>query len=151
MATVKDEINSIYDFLKTMYSTATIARQDVPSQPTANTFVIRSQYESTTKETALSALSGREYQLIYYGTSSLDALAKKDEIAKALLNADYAIQIRGSDRYIRVRGFNFGTVYTSANGVPYIFGVMQTESRDARELPTYKTVAGIDTSVKQGE
>jgi hypothetical protein len=145
--TVIDEINSIYDYVKAMYPTETIARQDVPKEPTANTFVIVSQNNDIKTETSVSYVNDREVQLIYYGSSSVDVLTKMSELSQKLNNDEKLIPLRGSSRYIRVKGFNFGSVFQSQSGIPYSIAVMQTETREARDLPTYDQITAVNITV----
>ena len=119
----------------------------VPQEPAANTFVIVSQYSDIKTETGASYVNDREFQLIYYGTSSVDVLTKMNELSQKLNNDEKLIPIRGSSRYIRVKGFNFGSVFKSQSGIPYSIAVMQTETREARDLPTYDQITAVNTTV----
>lgn len=150
--TLINELNSIYDYLHDMYPTATIVRQDVPASPVADTFVIVSQYTDIKTETGASFLNDREFQLIYYGASSAAVITKFDELTTKEKNGQFVIPLRGSSRYIRVKGFSYGSVFaTQAGTLKYAIAVMQTETRDARELPTYETIQAVATTVTQKE
>lgn len=150
--TLINELNSIYDYLHDMYPTATIVRQDVPASPVADTFVIVSQYTDIKTETGASFLNDREFQLIYYGASSATVFARFDELTTKVKNGQFVIPLRGSSRYIRVKGFSYGSVFaTQAGTLKYAIAVMQTETRDARELPTYETIQAVATTVTQKE
>jgi hypothetical protein len=144
---VVNEINSVYDFVKAQYPTSTIARQDVPKEPSPNTFVVRAQHSDSKTETRASFINSREFQLIYFGTNSVDVLTKVDELNRLFLNDKFAIPIRDSLRYIRVKGFSFGTALKSAGGVDYVIGVLQTETREARDLPTYEKIMSVNSTV----
>jgi hypothetical protein len=130
-----------------MYPTSIIARQDVPSSPVASTFIIRSQYNPTGVETSVTNIHSREYQLIYYGSSSVDVLTQFDAIDHAIQNSRMMIPLRSSSRFIRVKGFYYGTVYTSASGVPYSIGVLQTETRDLMDIPETEKIMAVNTTV----
>lgn len=147
--TVIDEINSVYDYVKAMYPTASIARQDVPQEPAANTFVIVSQYSDIKTETGASYVNDREFQLIYYGTSSVDVLTKMSELSRKLNNDEEIIPLRRSSRYIRVKGFSYGSVFKSQSGIPYSIAVMQTETREARDLPTETKISDVSVTTKE--
>jgi hypothetical protein len=140
---VVNELNSIYDFLKAAYPTAALERQDVPESPKANSFVVRLQYNDTQTETRYSYRNSREFQLIYFGKSSMDVLSKVDELSRLFNNGQFAIPIRDSLRYIRVKGFSFTTPFKSASGVNAVIAVMQTETREARDLEAYEKVASL--------
>lgn len=145
--TLLNEINSIYDYLHAQYPTATISRQDVPAEPVANTFVVASQYNNIKNETNVSHVNDREFQLIYFGSSSVDVITKMDEIATKLKNDRNIIPIRSSLRYIRVKGFSYGSVFTSQSGVKYAIAVMQAETRDIRELPDYEKIMTVNPTI----
>ena len=140
---VVSELNSIYDFLKAAYPTATVERQDVPESPKADLFVVRLQHNETQTETRASYRNDREFQLIYFGKSSVDVLTKVDELSRLFNNGRFAIPIRGSLRYIRVKTFSFTTPFKSASGINAVIAVLQTETREARDLPTYEKIAQV--------
>ncbi|MGC4375803.1 hypothetical protein WD019_02510 [Fictibacillus sp. Mic-4] len=143
-----NELNSVYDVIKSMYPTSTIARQDVPTSPVANTFVVRVQYDNSETETRLTFKNDREFQLIYFGSSSMDVLTKIDELNRLFLNDKIAIPIRGSLRYMRVKGFSFGTPAKSSSSVDYVIGVLQTETREARDQETYEKITNVNLTIK---
>jgi hypothetical protein len=142
-----NEINSICDFIKAKYPTAKIKQQDVPTQPVANTFVVRIQYNNSQTETRNSYVNSREFQIYYFGTSSVDVATKADELNRLFLNEQMVIPIRGSLRYIRVKAFSFGAPTVSASGVNLSLGVLQTETREARDLPTYEQINSVGVTV----
>ena len=146
---VVNELNSIYDFLKATYSTATIERQDVPGIPVANSFVVRLQYNDTQTETRFSYRNDREFQAIYFGKSSVDVLIKVDELSRLFNNGNFAIPIRDSLRYIRVKGFSFTAPFKSASGVDAVIAVMQTETREARDFETYEKIMSVNAGIKE--
>jgi hypothetical protein len=142
-------LNSIYDFLKTAYPTATIERQDVPELPVANSFVVRLQYNDTQTETRYSYRNDREFQLIYFGKSSVDVLTKVDELSRLFNNGKFVIPIRDSLRYIRVKGFSFTTPFKSASGVNAVIAVIQTETREARDFEAYEKIMSVNAGIKE--
>lgn len=144
---VVNELNSIYDMLKGAYPTAGIERQDVPEVPVANTFVVRLQNNDTQTETRATYRNDREYQLIFFGSSSVDVLTKVDELSRLFNNGKFAIPIRESLRYIRVKAFSFTTPFKSASSVDAVIAVIQTETREARDLPTYEKIMSVNTTV----
>jgi hypothetical protein len=147
--TVIDEINSIYDYVKAMYPVASIARQDVPQEPAAGTFVILSQDNDIKTETSVSYVNDREFKLVYYGTSSVDVLTKMSELSRKLNNDEKLIPLRGSSRYIRVKGFSYGPVFKSQGGIPYSIASMQAETREARDLPTETKISDVSVATKE--
>lgn len=152
MVTLLNEINSIYDYLHTQYPMATIARQDVPASPIANTFVIVSQYSDIKTETSVSFLNDREFQLIYFGASSVDVITTMDNLTIKAKTDQFVIPIRGSSHCIRVKGFSYGSVFaTQAGTLKYAIAVMQTETRDMRELPEYEKIMTVNSAVKNEE
>jgi hypothetical protein len=146
---VVNELNSVYDYLKSLYPTATIERQDVPSEPKPNTFVVRLQDNESKSETSLTHINAREFQIIYFGSSSVDVLTKADEIDRKLNNDQKVMPIKGSLRYIRVKAFSFSTPFKTASNINGIIGVLQTETREARDLPTYQKIMSVNLTVKE--
>lgn len=146
---VINEINSIYEYLKTAFPTATIERQDVPSEPKPDTFVVRVQDNESKSETSLTQLNTREFQIIYFGSSSVDVLTKVDEFGDKLKNDQRVIPIKGSLRYIRVKAFSFSTPFKTASNINAVIGVIQTETREARDLPTYTKINSVNPTVKE--
>lgn len=146
---VVNELNSIHDYLKTLFPTATIERQDVPNEPKPNTFVVRTQDNESKAETSLTHVNAREFQLIYFGSSSVDVLTKVDEFDRKLNDNRRVIPIKGSLRYIRVKAFSFGATFKSASNVSAVIGVIQTETREARDLPTYQKIMSVNVAVKE--
>ncbi|WP_061564899.1 hypothetical protein [Heyndrickxia coagulans] len=150
--TLINELNSIYDYLHDMYPTATIVRQDVPASPVADTFVIVSQYTDIKTETGASFLNDREFQLVYYGASSAAVFTRFDDLETKAKNGQFVIPLRGSSRYIRVKGFSYGSVFATQTGtLKYAIAVMQTETRDMRELPEYEKIMTVNSAVKNEE
>lgn len=146
---VINELNSIYEYLKALFPTATIERQDVPATPVPNTFVVRMQDNESKSETSLTRLNSREFQLIYFGTSSVDVLTKVDEFDRVMNNDRKVIPIKESLRYIRVKAFSFGTPFKTASNVNGIIGVIQTETREARDLPTYEKITSVKPAIEE--
>jgi len=146
---VVNELNSIYEYLKALFPTATIERQDVPSTPTPNTFVVRTQDNESRSETSLTQINAREFQLIYFGNSSVDVLTKADEFGDSLKNNRRVIPIKESLRYIRVKAFNFGTPFKTASNINGIIGVIQTETREARDLPIEQKITSVSPTVQE--
>jgi hypothetical protein len=146
---VINEINSIYEYLKTSFPTATIERQDVPSEPKPNTFVVRLQFNENKTETSLTDRNDREFQIIYFGNSSVDVLTKIDEFELTLNNDRKIIPINESLRYIRVKAFSFSAPFKTASNINAVIGVIQTETREARDLPTYEKINSVNTAVEE--
>jgi hypothetical protein len=141
---VINEINSIRDVLLTVYPSPTVVhRQDVPTTPTANSFVVRLMNDTTDTETRFSTRSEREYQIVYFGSSSVDVLTKIETLSRKFLNKNAVIPIKGSLRYMRVEGFSFGMPFKSSSGVDAVIGVMQTTTRTARDQDQYEKMAEV--------
>jgi hypothetical protein len=131
------------------YPTAKVERQDVPESPKANSFVVRLQYNDTQTETRYSYRNDREFQLIYFGKSSVDVLTKVDELSRLFNNGTFCIPIRDSLRYIRVKGFSFTTPFKSASGVNAVIAVIQTETREARDFEAYEKIMSVNAGIKE--
>ncbi|MDR7001563.1 hypothetical protein [Neobacillus niacini] len=107
------------------------------------------QYNDTQTETRFSYRNDREFQLIYFGKSSVDVLTKVDELSRLFNNGNFAIPIRDSLRYIRVKGFSFTTPFKSASGVNAVIAVLQTETREARDFETYEKIMSVNAGIKE--
>jgi hypothetical protein len=48
-----------------------------------------------------------------------------------------------------VKAFSFGTPFKTASNVNGIIGVIQTETREARDLPTYEKITSVNPTVEE--
>lgn len=139
---VVDELQSVVDFIKAMFPTANVIKQNPPSTPTPNTFVARLLSSDTDSETLYHMRRSRDYQIVCYGSHPSDVLAKMDAIERKTIN-DIVIPIKGSLRYISVGGFSFSMPFKTESGVDAVIGILQTEVREARDQATYEKIMQV--------
>lgn len=139
---VGNELQSVVDFVKTMYPTAKIIKQNVPSTPAPSVFAIRLLTSDTESETLYHMRRNRDYQIVYYGANVEDVLTKIDVLERKAMN-NIVIPITGSLRYIRVEGFSFGMPFKTESGVDIAIGVLQTTVREARDQKTYDKIMHV--------
>jgi hypothetical protein len=145
---VINEVNSVGDFVKTQFPTVNVVKQNVPTAPVPNTFVVRVLRDQRSTELLYSMLVERDYQFVYFGTDAGDVLTKMDDLSRATMNNQIVIPITGSLRYIRVEGFNFSQPFKTEGGVDAIIGVMQTQVREARDQATFEKIMHVYNNVQ---
>lgn len=145
---VGNELQSVVDFVKTMYPTAKIIKQNVPSTPAANTFVIRLLTSDTESETLYHMRRNRDYQVVYYGSNVEDVITKLDAVERKTMN-NLVIPITGSLRYIRVEGFSSSMPFKTESGVDVALGVLQTTVREARDQKTYDKIMHVYARIER--
>jgi hypothetical protein len=139
---VANDMQSVADFIKTIYPTANVIKQNVPTTPTPNTFVVRLLSSDTESETLYHMRRTRDYQIVYYGSNVSDVLTKVDEIERKSMN-DLVIPINGTLRYLRVIGASFGMPMKTESNIDVVLGVLQTEVREARDQATYDKIINV--------
>ncbi|MFE4202140.1 hypothetical protein [Aneurinibacillus aneurinilyticus] len=145
---VGNELQSVVDFVKTMYPKAKIIKQNVPSTPSANTFIVRLLTSDTESETLYHMRRNRDYQIVYYGTTVEDVLTKIDVLERKAMN-NLLIPITGSLRYIRVEGFSSSMPFKTESGVDVAIGVLQTTIREARDQKTYDKIMHVYARIER--
>lgn len=150
-----NELESVLTYIRDIYDDSRYERQNVPTSPQANTFVIRFQNARTQAETALTYVDIREWQIIYIsGTKSSDVaevLTRMNGIKRHTAGAfRQVIPINdGSLRYMRVGSFSFGQPFKLENGNHAIIGVLTTEVRKARDFPSYEKIMKAGVNLKE--
>jgi hypothetical protein len=136
------DIESIEQYVQPLFPTTTIYLQFVPSQPTANSLSIRFQIGNTETETAYHMARNREYQIVYFGASNIDVLAKMDALDRKL-NNDLLIPIKDSLRYLRVESFSLTQPFKTENGIDAMIGVLSVTVREARDQQQYEKIMNV--------
>ena len=134
MADIVTEIESLRDFVvdTTLYSR--IWMQTMSAKYTAGELSIRFTGGGTASETGYHYRLDREYQFVYFGTSELDCIRKGTALQRKL-NSKHAIQLKGSERYIRVGPFSLSQPFKTEGGEVFaIIGMLQAELREVRPL-----------------
>lgn len=149
-----NELESVLSYIRDIYDDSRYERQNVPTSPQGNTFVIRFQNARTQQETALSYVDIREWQIVYIGgTQAMDVaevMTRMNGIKRHIAGAFRQVIPINDDslRYMRVGSFSFGQPFKMENGNHAIIGVLTTEVRKARDLPSYEKImrAGVRTN-----
>jgi hypothetical protein len=142
LSSIVTDLESIEQYVTSLFPTTTIYLQYVPSQPTTNSLSIRLQGASTETETAYHMARHREYQLVYFGASNVDVITKMDALDRKL-NNDLLIPIKDSTRYMRVESFSLSQPFKTENGIDAIIGVLSVTVREARDQQQYEKIMNV--------
>lgn len=150
MADIAIEVESLRDFVAdpTLYSR--VWMQTMPAKYTAGELSIRYQGGNTASETGYHYRLDREYQLVYFGTSERDCIIKGSALERKF-NSKHVIQLKGSERYIRVGPFSLSQPFKTEGGEVFaIIGMLQAEVREARDFTVQEVpkMGGITIEVK---
>lgn len=150
MADIVTEIESLRDFVADPSLYSRIWMQHTPAKYTAGELTIRFSGDDTTSETGYHYRLDRNYQFVYFGTSELDCIRKATALQRKL-NSKHAIQLKGSERYIRVGPFSLSQPFKTEGGEVFaIIGMLQAEMREERDLTAQEVpkMGGITIEVK---
>jgi hypothetical protein len=136
------DIESIEIYVQPLFPSTTIYLQYIPSQPTARSLSIRFQNGGTETETLYHMARNREYQIVYFGSSNIDVLAKMDALDRKL-NNDLLIPIKDSLRYLRVESFSLSQPFKTENGIDTMIGVLSVTVREARDQQQYEKIMNV--------
>jgi hypothetical protein len=142
VSSIVTDIESIEQYVTSLFPAATIYLQYVPAQPTVNSLSIRFQGASTETETAYHMARHREYQLVYFGTSNVDVLTKMDVLDRKL-NNDLLIPIKDSLRYMRIESFSLSQPFVTESGINAMIGVLAVTVREARDQQQYEKIMNV--------
>jgi hypothetical protein len=146
VASIANEIESIYEYIAPVMSGSREWFQNVPATPNANEYVIRYLLSEQTTETAAHYRLNRDYQIIYFAANEFACITKGDVIAHQLNNTD-VIPLKGSDRYMRVGSFSFSQPFKTESGMYAIIGILQLELREARPQATETKIASVNADL----
>ncbi|NGQ95499.1 hypothetical protein G3578_10075 [Brevibacillus sp. SYP-B805] len=136
---LQDELASVASFVASVVPGAQV-KYDVPTQPVAANLVVRAITNDFESETRYHYRIDRAYQIVAYGADALAVTTKMDAISRKVMDGKTAIPIAGTQRYIRVNGFNFGAPFKTESGLSACIGVLQTEVREARTQEEYEKI-----------
>jgi hypothetical protein len=145
------ELDSVAsDLLKEFPEVA--VRYDVPIEPQAGTFVIRSQHSDLSVESRYTFRIERDYQLIYYSADPQDAIEIMNRYARRCLKGNTLIPILDDSlRYIRINSFGYGLPVKTEMGLYMVMAMMPTELRQARDQETYQKIMKVQFTIKSIE
>ena len=156
---IVNEMVSIADFIGELYEENTVLLQNVPENPQSGTFLIQFQNDNRERISALAISGNREYRVIYFGDQAPDVLKKMDGLSRLFLYGRRVIPIKdeeneeGSLRYIRVMDFSFGEIFKTVQNedVEACIGVLQTQTKEARDVETYEKIMEVYTRFKNND
>ncbi|MED3832932.1 hypothetical protein [Peribacillus frigoritolerans] len=144
MADIKTEIQSIRDFVAPELPGATFKLQNMPDTYKAAELAIELVRSTTNTETASSYRIAQTYQLVYFGTSKLDCLAKMQAVERKL-NDQLIIPLGSTARYMRIGSFSLSQSFkTETSGVYAVIGMLETEIRESRTQETYEPINNLE-------
>lgn len=149
MASIKTEIESIYEYIKRVFPTEKAHFQKVPSEHKANEISIRYLTGESTNETGYHYRLDHDFQIIYFSKTELECITKLSELERCL-NDVTVIPIKDSDRYMRVDSFGNSQPFKTESGVYSIIGILSVHTREARPQEVVQKVAHVGITTYAG-
>jgi hypothetical protein len=146
VASIVNEIESIYEYIKQVFPTEKAHFQRIPSEIKANEISIRYLIGDSTNETGYHYRLDHDFQIVYFAKTELECITKLSEMERCL-NAAMSIPIKDSDRYMRIDSFGNSQPFKTESGIYSIIGILSVQTREARpqaEVPKVEEV-GITT------
>jgi len=155
------ELESVAAFVGDIFPEATVYYQRVPKKPETGDVAVRFENMTVEQETALTYVDIREWQIIVFGEKEVespadpDLLSKMDKITRATVGAMRQVIPLDADiigapetydgrplRYMRiaVNGFSYSAPVKTEDDRWACVGILRTEVRRARDLPTYEKI-----------
>ncbi|MDH5159822.1 hypothetical protein [Heyndrickxia oleronia] len=147
MASILNEIDSIFTYVEDLFPGAKIRYQEVPPVLEPNMVTLRYASGDMTTETTFHYRLDRDYQFIYFDNTELKCLDKGDALARKLNNA-LVIPIKGSKRYLRVGSFSLSQPFKTESGVYAIIGMLSAELREARDQEHWDKIEHVYAEIR---
>ncbi|WP_019241512.1 MULTISPECIES: hypothetical protein [Bacillus] len=148
MADIKNEIESVREFLHAIFPTVSFKLQNIPEQYAKNTLTIDFVTSKSATETNASYRLDHTIQLVYFSDSSLDCITKMAQIEHKI-NDEQLIQIRGTSRYLRIGSFSWSKPFkTDTTGVFAVIGMLEVSLREMRTQEVYEKIQAVNTDLK---
>lgn len=144
MTDIKNEVQSIRDYVGPALAGVKFHLQSMPTKYAANELSIRFAGSSTESETGFHYRLDRIYQLVYFGASELDCLAKM-QVLEEKFNIDQVIPLKGSERHLRLEPFSISAPFKTESNVYSIIGILNASLREARPQTAWPTVGELYT------
>lgn len=128
---IVNEIESIYDFLKSVFPSQKVWFQRVPSEVKPNEISIRYITGNSTRETGYHYRLDHDFQIAYFADNDLECITKMSELEKTLSSA-ISIPLKDSDRYMYVDSFSNSQSFKTESGNFAIIGVLSVHVREAQ-------------------
>lgn len=146
MASIPNEIESIFTYVEDLFFGATVSYQKIPAELKPNLITLGYATGNSTTETGASYRLERDYQFVYFDSSELKCLDKGDALQRKLNNA-LVIPILGSTRYLRVGSFSLSQPFKTESGMYAIIGMLSVELREERDQPTYEKIKQVNATI----
>lgn len=152
MASILSELDAIVAHITPLHEGATYVQQNIPEEPTPNTFSVRFLRDSRSMETNLRMKIQREYQIVYFGTDIADVLTRMEAVSRKALNDNMMIPLQdGSLRYIRVESFSLSAPLTTESEVDAMIGILVGEVRECRTQEAFEKIKHMYLRVQARE
>ncbi|MBA9027519.1 hypothetical protein [Peribacillus huizhouensis] len=148
MADIKNEIQSLRDFVAPMMPTVAFKLQFMPTEFRAEDLIIQYKGGVSETETGYHYRHDRTYQFVYIGISELDCLTKAQPLER-LFNNEMVIPLKGTTRYLRIESFSLSEPFKTESGVFAIIGMLEVNLREARGQITYPKVEHVGVTTPQ--
>jgi hypothetical protein len=143
VASIINEVESIGEFVESLFPTANFHYQDVPADPEANDIVIRALPSEGVSETGYHYRLDRTFQVIVFGRNSFASLQQSEQLEKHF-NDTLVLPIKGSDRFLRLESFNLSQPFKTESGtVSAVIGVLSAHLREARTQPVFDKIEQV--------
>ena len=143
MADIKNEVQSIRDYVGPVLAGVKFHLQSMPTTYAANELSIRFAGSSTASETGYHYRLDRIYQLVYFGASELDCLAKMQTLEQKF-NNDQLIPLKGSERHMRLEPFSISAPFKTESNIYAIIGMLNASLREARTQEVYPPIINVE-------
>lgn len=140
---VVDYISSLSDFIQFVSPDSTVIKQNVPKDPSPNTFITRVQKNTRSLETGYHSLVELEFQVVYYGADILDTLNKIESVSQVIFDNHIMIPINGTNSYMTIDSFSYSEPVKNVNNVDMVLGILTAEVREARSSLANQTQPAI--------
>lgn len=140
--TLRDEIMTIENEIKSVLNGATFYRQHMPTTHKANEVTIEAVGSDLKTETTFHSLRSRSFRICYFGTSEIEVMATMEKL-EALFLDRMKISINGS-QFISVVDFSFSQGFeTDSEGVFCAIGILRASTKEARTQQEYSKVMNV--------
>ena len=143
MADIKNEVQSIRDYVGPALAGVKFHLQSMPTTYAANELSIRFAGSSTESETGYHYRLDRIYQLVYFGASELDCLAKMQTLEQKF-NNDQVIPLKGSECHMRLEPFSISAPFKTESNIYAIIGMLNASLREARTQEVYPPIINVE-------
>lgn len=149
MASIVNEIETLAEYIEPLFVGASVHYQQIPIDPKPNTIVVRYLLTDNESETGYHYRLDRHFQIVYYAQNDFACLQKYEQLER-IINDKLAIQLKGSDRYLRLDSFSFSQPFKTEGGQTAIIGILQAHVREPRTQPTALKIQQVNATINEG-